>query len=127
MYKIFKKAGKPGWIAFIPFYNTYTFFEITWEKGWVGVVMTIAPLLIPEDLHAIKDIFSIIEFVIYITTILKLAKVFGKSTGFTVGLLFLPLIFIPILAFDSSKYIYNMDIPENMPSQNNISSQTFNN
>ena len=39
-----------------------------------------------------------------IAQMVMLAKVFGKGAGFTVGLIFLPLIFLGILAFDSSEY-----------------------
>jgi len=89
MWKIFSKAGKPGWAAIIPFYNLYVFFDITWGKGskfWL--------LLIP-----------IYNIILSIQTQLKLATVFGKSTGFGVGLIFLPLIFLLILAFGKSKYV----------------------
>ena len=32
-WKIFKKAGKPGWASLIPFYSTYVLFEIVYGKG----------------------------------------------------------------------------------------------
>ena len=34
MWKIFQKAGKPGWAAIVPFYNSYVMYEITWGSGW---------------------------------------------------------------------------------------------
>lgn len=89
LWKIFEKAGEPGWAAIIPFYNLYVLFKITWGSGWKFLL-----LLIP-----------IANIVILIITMVKLAKAFGKSGGFAVGLIFLSVIFYCILAFDQSKYL----------------------
>jgi hypothetical protein len=89
MWKIFEKAGEPGWAAIIPFYNVYVLFKITWGNGWKFLF-----LLIP-----------IANLVFAIITMVKLAKAFGKSGGFAVGLIFLSIIFYCILAFDSSTYL----------------------
>jgi hypothetical protein len=35
---------------------------------------------------------------------------FGKDSGFTVGLVLLPFVFIPILAFGSSEYLANGNV-----------------
>ena len=88
MWKIFQKAGEPGWAAIIPFYNMYILFKITWGNGWKFLF-----LLIP---------FANIVFLII--TQVKLAKAFGKSGGFAVGLVFLNTIFMCILAFGNSQY-----------------------
>ena len=89
MWKIFEKAGEPGWAAIIPFYNAYVLFKITWGEGWMFLLM-----LIP-----------IANFVIYIITMVKLARAFNRSGGFAVGLIFLAVIFYCILGFDTSSYI----------------------
>lgn len=34
MWKMFEKAGEPGWAALIPFYNAYVLFKISWGNGW---------------------------------------------------------------------------------------------
>lgn len=94
MWKIFEKAGEPGWAAIIPFYNLYVLFKITWGNGWKFLF-----LLIP-----------IANIVFLIITMVKLAKAFGKSGGFAVGLIFLSIIFYCILAFDQSQYL---GVPEN--------------
>ena len=86
---IFEKAFEPGWGALIPFYNNYLYFKITWGNGWKFLF-----LLIP---------FANIVFAII--TMVKLAKAFGKSGGFAVGLIFLSIIFYCILAFDKSEYL----------------------
>lgn len=96
MWKIFKKAGKNGWEAIVPFYNMFVLFEITWGNGII--MLSLLASIIPV-------IGSIIIFVILVLTYNKLAKSFGKSTGFTIGLIFLNPIFMGILAFDKSEYL----------------------
>ncbi len=89
MWRIFEKAGEPGWAALVPLYNVYVLYKITWGNGWNFLLM-----LIP-----------IANVVIAIMTMIKLAKVFGKSGGFAAGLIFLGPIFIMILAFGSARYV----------------------
>ena len=89
MWKIFTKAGKPGWAAIIPFYNTYVLLKVAGKPGWWLVLFFI----------------PIVNIVFYVIVSLALASVFGKGTGFAVGIIFLPVVFLPIMAFDSSKYI----------------------
>ena len=89
MWKIFEKAGEPGWASIVPFYNLYVLFKITWGAGWMFLL-----LLIP-----------IVNFIFLIITYVKLAKAFGKSGGFAVGLVFLTAIFQIILGFDNSEYV----------------------
>lgn len=91
-WKIFTKAGKPGWASLIPIYNTIVIIEIVKKPVWWFFL-----LLIP-----------IVNIVYAIWIINLLSKSFGKSEGFTVGLILLPVVFLPILAFDNSaQYIYN--------------------
>ena len=89
MWKIFQKAGKPGWAAIVPFYNSYVMYEITWGSGWRFLM-----LLIP-----------FYNIILAIQTQVKLAKAFGKGGGFAVGLIFLPYVFEPILAFSDAAYL----------------------
>ncbi len=91
-WKIFKKAGRQGWEAVIPIYSTWVLFEIVGLKGWYVL------------LNFIPVVGSIIFFIFSIIASIRLAKCFGKDTAFGVGLIFIPFIFIPILAFDSSTY-----------------------
>ena len=86
---VFKKAGRPGWAALVPFYNMYTLFDIAWGKGWMFLTIFI----------------PFVNVVIGIMLYLKLAKAFGKSTGFGVGLIFLGVIFMGILGFGSAQYL----------------------
>ena len=88
-WKIFTKAGKPGWGVIIPIYNIILMLEIAGRPGWWFLLM-----LIPG-----------VNFVISIIVILDFAKAFGKGTGFGLGMLFLGIIFYPILAFGDAQYV----------------------
>ncbi|MBA3075420.1 MAG: signal peptidase I [Anaerolineae bacterium] len=88
MWKIYVKAGKPGWAAIVPVYNILVQLEIVGRPWWYLLLMFV----------------PVVNIVIAIMIIFDLAKVFGKSTGFGFGLLFLSFIFIPILAFGDAQY-----------------------
>ena len=87
-WKLFKKAGQPGWAAIIPFYNSYILAKITWGNGWF-FLFGFLPL-------------GNIVFLIF--TWIKLAKAFGKGGGYAAGLFFLPFIFLPMLGFGRAVY-----------------------
>lgn len=89
LWKIFKKANKPGWAAIIPFYNTYVLYDIVWGRGIKFLL-----LLIP-----------IYNIVLTIQTNLRLAKAFGKGTGFGIGLTLLSPIFMMILGFGKAEFV----------------------
>jgi hypothetical protein len=87
-WKVFVKAGQPGWAAIIPIYNIYIMTKIGGKPGiWT--------------LWCLIPIVNII-FVIWLYNMIS--KSFGKDEGFTVGLFLLGVIFWPILGFGSSKY-----------------------
>ena len=91
-WRVFKKAGRNGWEALIPFYSTWVFFEIS---GLQGALVLLC--LIPCFGYFILAILNIIAYI-------YLAKRFNKSGGFAVLLILLPLIGMGILAFDKSTY-----------------------
>nr|WP_294791532.1 DUF5684 domain-containing protein [uncultured Mucilaginibacter sp.] len=88
MWKTFEKAGKPGWAAIIPIYNYIVMLEIIGKPIW-WIILLLLPC---------------VNIVIAVWVINLLAKSFGKSEGFTIGLLFFPFIFYPILGFGSATY-----------------------
>jgi hypothetical protein len=87
-WKIFTKAGQPGWACIIPIYNLYVWCKIVGRPWWWILLM-----LIP-----------FVNFIILIILTIDLAKSFGKGVGFGIGLLLLAVIFFPILAFGSAQY-----------------------
>lgn len=85
-WKIFEKAGQPGWAAIIPIYSSYILTKII-GKPWYWVLLMCIPYI-----GAIWGIWAVN----------LLSKSFGKGVGFTLGLIFLGFIFAPIMAFDKS-------------------------
>jgi Family of unknown function (DUF5684) len=85
---IFTKAGREGWPALIPIYSTYILLKVIGRPGW-WLILLIVP---------------VVNVVIYIIMMNDLSKSFGHGVGFTLGLLFLSIIFVYILAFGSSTY-----------------------
>jgi hypothetical protein len=89
VWRVFSKAGQPGWASLIPIYNTIVFLRIAGKPGWWFFL-----LLIP-----------VANIVFGIMALAAFARNFGKGAGFVVGLIFLPVIFYPILAFGSAQYL----------------------
>ncbi len=84
MWCIFVKAGWPGWTCLVPIYNAYVMLKVAGMSGW----WLLPPLIFFAGL--------VLPF--------RLAERFGKGAGFGVGLLILPILFYPILAFGSAEY-----------------------
>ena len=93
LWKLFKKAGKPGWASIIPIYNIVVLFQIVNISPWLILLM-----LIPI-------VNFVVMLVLSIVVCSRLAKAYGKGTGFAIGLFFLYPIFILILGLGDSKYV----------------------
>lgn len=89
-WKVFEKAGKPGWAAIIPIYSTIVMLEIIGKPIWWIVLIIFVPCA---------------NIVFLIWTYNLLSKSYGQSEGFTVGLVLLPVIFFPILGFGNYQYL----------------------
>ena len=88
MWKVFTKAGQPGWAAIVPIYNVVVLLKVAGKPLW-----WILLLLIP-----------VANLVVAILAGIAVARNFGKGTGFGLGLAFLAPIFYPILCFGSARY-----------------------
>lgn len=88
LWKVFTKAGQPGWAAIIPIVNLYFLLKINGRPWWWLLL-----LLIP-----------IVSVVVSIIMWVELARSFGRGVLFALGLIFLPIIFIPVLGFGESEY-----------------------
>lgn len=89
MWRVYTKAGEPGWAAIIPIYNIIVLLKIIGRPAW-WIVLYFIPL---------------VNFVVAIMVYDGLSKSFGKGTGFTIGLIFLGPIFLLILGFGSARYV----------------------
>ena len=96
MWKIFTKAGEKGWKSIIPIYNIVILFKISGLSPWL-ILVYLAGI--------IPFIGWIACFIITIMQANGLAKSFGKSAAYTVGLIFLAPIFYMILGFSKAEYI----------------------
>jgi len=88
MWKVFTKAGEPGWGAIIPIYNVYLLLKIAGRPGWWLVLF-----LIPG-----------VNLIIQIIVSVDVARNFGKGIGYGIGLTFLAFIFYPLLGFGDATY-----------------------
>ncbi len=88
MWKIFEKAGEDGWKAIIPIYNTVVLLKICGLNPWL-IILSFIPY---------------VSLILSIVIWYKLSKAFDKGIGFTLGLIFLDIIFLFILAFGDSEY-----------------------
>lgn len=88
MWKMFDKAGKPGWASVIPIYNVIVMLEMVGRPLW-WIVLFCLPF---------------VNFIAALLLALDLARSFGKETGFAIGMIFLPFIFYPMLGFGDAQY-----------------------
>jgi len=88
MWKVFVKAGQPGWAALIPIYNVIVLLRIA-GKPWWWIFLMIIPL---------------VNIVILFLVSIDIAKNFGQGVGFGIGLALLAIVFYPILAFGDARY-----------------------
>ena len=92
MWKIFEKAGKPGWATIVPIYNLIVMLQIANLPLWL-IILLIIPIV---------NIFA--GIVISVLVALNIAKAFGKDTVFGVLMIFFPYVMYPILAFSDATY-----------------------
>jgi uncharacterized protein DUF5684 len=88
-WKVYEKAGQPGWASIIPIYNIIVLLKFVGKPTW-WIILLIIP---------------VVNIIFGIWTLNMLSKSFGKDEGYTVGMLFLGIVFYPMLAFGDAKYI----------------------
>ena len=89
LWKIFEKAGKPGWAGIVPIYNAVVLCEIVGRPIWWIVLMFV----------------PCVSIVVGILLCIDLAKAFGKDVGYGIGMALLPFVFFPMLAFSDARYV----------------------
>ena len=87
-WRVFEKAGKPGWAAIIPIYNVIVLLEIAGKPLW-WIILFFIPIA---------------NLIASILVGMGVARNFGKSDGFGIGLGLLGFIFYPILGFSNAQY-----------------------
>ena len=89
LWRIFTKIGEPGWKSLIPIYNLYVILTRGGREGWM-IILFFIPCVNIIAQWFIAD---------------SLGDMFGKGTGFKIGLFLFSPIFILILAFGSAQYV----------------------
>ena len=97
-WKLFQKAGKNGWEAIIPFYSSWTLYEISGFPGWLIFAGFIS--FIPF----VKYVAPYAYIALSLVTAISICKKFNKTGGFWVLVWLLPIVGYPILAFGKDKY-----------------------
>ena len=107
LWKIFKKAGKPGWASIVPIYNIYIMCEIA-EKEWWYILLLCVPFV---NIYVMIVLYN------------GMAKKFEKGGGFVVGMILLPVVFFPMLAFGKDATVVNNQ--PNTSNENNMADNTL--
>jgi hypothetical protein len=116
LWKVFVKAGEEGWLALIPIANAVIFARIGGRPGWWALhpllavlgwvlgVLSVALVGVPVIALVLLTLGYVASAVVHVLICQGVAERFGKGIGFTIGLLLLPAIFIPILGFGKATY-----------------------
>lgn len=88
LWKVFVKAGQPGWAAIIPIYNVYVWLQIVNRPVWWLLL-----LLVP-----------IVNIVVFCVLTIDLAKAFGQTMVFGICMIFFGFVCYPVLAFGDAQY-----------------------
>lgn len=112
-WKLFEKAGEPGWKSIIPLYNSYILYKICWKPMMFWIVLACsavncaAAAITNDPNNWIGIIALLVVAVITIMQLVMLSKAYGHGGGFAVGLVFLNTIFMLILGLGNSQYVGN--------------------
>jgi len=87
-WKVFEKAGEPGWTSLIPIFNVYVLLRLVGRTGW-----SLLLLFVPG-----------VNLIVWILVCHELSCSFGHGVGFTIGLLLLPPVFMLILGLDGTRF-----------------------
>lgn len=110
LFKIYQKMGKPGWKGIIPFYNMYGLYDELWDKKYFwGYLLAQVVFMMPSSASGLlvnlaNLVLSVTMIVVLMKLYIRLAKAFGKGTGFGVLTFFFAPICLAVLGFGSAEY-----------------------
>lgn len=116
-WKIFAKAGEAGWKSLIPIYNVFVEYNLCWN-GLMGLVYMVALLCAnmmnvtqasPTWKLVLFFALIVVALVVHIMQSMRLARSFGKGTGFGICLILFGPIARLVLGFGSARYIGKED------------------
>lgn len=100
---MFKKAGEPMWKAWVPVYNMWVLYELAGYKGWVYLLVVLSVSLLGW-IPVIGFIVALAAIAITVMVALNLQRAYGKETVWIILYIFLPLVWMAVIAFDKSSY-----------------------
>lgn len=114
-WRLFTKCGVPGWKALIPFYSGFTLYRISWRGRffWIAIILFAAAIVsgnMAENnliMAMIYDITFVVAAIFHVIQCFFLARKFRRGKVFAIGLCVLNIVFLFILAFDSSYFTGN--------------------
>lgn len=89
--RIYRKVGIPQWKAWVPVYNNWVFLELGGQQGWLAI-LTLIPFA------------NLVGFVFLCIAAYRIGLGFGKSAAWVLLYIFLSVVWLAILAFDSSRW-----------------------
>lgn len=110
LWKVFKKAGKAGWEAIIPFYNTWVLVEISGLNWWWFLIAIATNIMTIVGLSDLTGIAALASLFAMFNCYFNLAKKFNKDIGYAICLTLFSFVCIPMLGF-SKKNEYNGNVP----------------
>lgn len=117
LWKLFKKAGKNGWEALIPFYNTYVLVEIAGLNWWYFLIAILGSITFKAEIENFSFIISILGYVVNFFIFYNIAKKMHKEPiGIAIGGAIVSGIMIPILALSKNfEYDSSVEVSPNGP------------
>lgn len=112
-WRILTKAGEKGWKSLIPFYSIFVSHHIVgMHHAWfIAEVITWVTELVFEMVRFPEPVVVVFGIAVLIFTLLseaihiiKMCNCFGKGTGFKIGMLLLPGLFLLIIAYGKAEY-----------------------
>ena len=104
---IFKKAGKQGWEAIIPFYNTWVLVEIAGLNWWWFLIILFGPSVL--SLIGLGPLTALASLFLMFIVNYNLAKKMHQELGMVFLMTLFPVVLYPILGF-SKKYKYDSSV-----------------
>ena len=126
-WKINEKGKQPGWAAIVPIYNQYILCKIVGVNPWWIVIVLCSSVI--AGIPVIGPLVSAAASIYFLILLnVSLARSFGKEDSFAIGLILLPIVFYPMIAFGKNEYVgakpMNDIVFKKISSTNNGSSNT---
>ena len=112
-WKLFEKAGASGWKAAVPVLSSYTLYKLVWTRAMFAVhlilvIVTVLLLLMKWPFRCIGLLLMVGVMAVNGMVSMRIAKCFGKGTGYGICLIFLHPIFMPIIGWSYDRYMGNI-------------------